>query len=111
MPEAIRRVVVHQSNGLHVGIDNGAPDEVESPLLQVLRERITLLRFRGDIRAALSLTVDRPVPNETPNVGVEAPEFFLDRKKRTRIFHSAINLEPVPHQPGIEQQFFECAPE
>ena len=36
------RVVVHQPNRLHVGIDNGTADETKAAFLEILRKRVTL---------------------------------------------------------------------
>src|SRR5690349_23713186 len=108
MPEAVDRVIVYQADRLHVGINDRAAHEVQSPLLQIFGEGIAFLSLHGHVRAALALTVDRPVPNETPNVGVEGSEFLLNREKRARVFHRTVNLETVAHQSGIEQQFFDA---
>jgi hypothetical protein len=35
--EAIRRMIVHQSSRLHVGIDDGAADKPKATLLEILR--------------------------------------------------------------------------
>jgi hypothetical protein len=36
------RVVVHQPNRLHVGIDNGTADETKAAFLEILRKSVTL---------------------------------------------------------------------
>lgn len=44
--EAIGRMIVHQSGGLHVGIDDRTADKSESALLEILGQRVAL-RARG----------------------------------------------------------------
>ena len=41
--EAVDEMIVHHSDGLHVGVDDGRADEVESALLEVFAEGV---RFR-----------------------------------------------------------------
>lgn len=35
--EAISRMIIYQSGGLHVGIDDGASDKSKTALLEILR--------------------------------------------------------------------------
>src|SRR4029079_19289921 len=44
--EAAHQVIVHHPGGLHVRVDDRAPDELEAALLEILAERVRLLRRR-----------------------------------------------------------------
>src|SRR5437879_13138341 len=93
--ETIDEVIVHHSNGLHVGINDCRTNETESAMLEVLAERI------GFDRSCRNLSHDLPPVklwlsvNETPGIGVEASELFLDFEKRACVAHGGFNLHTV----------------
>src|ERR1041384_1989141 len=99
--ETPHEVVVYHSDGLHMGVNDRRTNETESPTLKVLAERIGFVRSRGNLwhdppPVKLCLSV-----NETPAIGVEASELFLDFEERACIPHGGFDLHPVSNDPGI----------
>ena len=69
--EAISRMVVHQSNRLHVGIDDRAADKAKAALFEILRECVTL-RARGrDLRHACPAIHFLFSTDQLPDVAIE----------------------------------------
>jgi len=77
MSKAMHQVIVHHPGGLHVRITNGRADEIESALLQVLAHRVRDARSGRDVFHRARVVDDRAALHETPDVTVEAAEFFL----------------------------------
>ena len=69
--EAIGCVIVHQSGGLHVGIDDCAADKPESTLLEILRQRVAFWARGRNLRHACPAIHFRFTPDELPNVAIE----------------------------------------
>src|ERR1700716_901491 len=93
--ETIDEMIVYHSNGLHVGIHDRRTNEAESATLKVLAERIGLDRSCRDLSHDLPPVKLWLSVNETPAIGVEASELFLDFEKRACVAHGGLNLHTV----------------
>ena len=93
--ETIDEMIVYHSNGLHVGIHDRRTNETESAMLEVLAERIGFDRSCRDLSHDLPPVKLWLSVNETPAIGVEAFELFLDFEKRACIAHGGLNLHTV----------------
>src|SRR5229473_7935659 len=93
--QTIDEVIVYHSNGLHVGIQDCRTNETESATLKVLAERIGLDRSRGNLSHDLPPVKLWMSVNETPAIGVEASELFLDFEKRACVAHRGLDLHSV----------------
>ena len=97
-------MVVYHSGGLHVGIDDGAADELEAAALEVLADRIGVLRAGGHLLHELPGILDGLAAGESPDVQVKAAEFLLHCKERAGIDNRGLDLEPVAHNCRVLQQ-------
>src|SRR5258708_7951799 len=93
--ETIDEVIVYHSDGLHVGINDCRTNETESATLKVLAERIGLDRSCRNLSHDLPPVKLWPSVNETPAIGVEASELFLDFEKRACVAHGRLNLHTL----------------
>src|SRR3990170_1310738 len=76
--EAVDRVVVHEADGLHERVAHRRPDEPETALLQILRERMRELRLRRQLGKRAPAADDRLSVDEAPEICVEAAAVCLD---------------------------------
>src|SRR5882724_5714690 len=102
-PKASRRMIVHQSDGLHKRVANGGAHKLESPALQILAHRI---RLGGAGRNLRRLDLLRFSPNELPDVGVETPELLLHLEKRIGILDRRRDLQTVADDAFVAKQLF-----
>src|SRR6266850_3844841 len=93
--ETIDDVIVHHSNRLHVRIDDRRANEAESPELEVLAECVGFGRSRWNLPCSLPVVRLGSAADETPTVGVEVPEPFLDLEKCACVAHCGFDLLPV----------------
>src|SRR5689334_7114496 len=71
VPEAVDRMVVHQSRRLHERVADGGPDKAKTTLLQVLAHRVGLGCRRRDLAVTTAVTLQRSSPDEAPDVSIE----------------------------------------
>src|SRR5262249_1894175 len=83
---------------------HGRTDETESAALQVLAECVRFRRSCRNLPHRIPLVELRPAANETPAVGVETPELFLDFEKRTRVTHCSFDLQAVANDSSIQHE-------
>src|SRR5258706_6448459 len=88
-------VIVHHSNRLHVRINDRRANEAESPELEVLAECVGFGRSRWNLSRSLPVVRLGSAADETPAVGVEVPEPFLDLEKCARVAHCGFDLHQV----------------
>src|SRR5260221_13213531 len=93
--ETIDDVIVYHSNRLHVRINDRRADEAESPQLEVLAECVGFGRSRWNPPLSLPVVELGPAADETPAVGIEVAEPFLDFEKRACVAHCGFDLHPV----------------
>src|SRR6267378_1056832 len=93
--ETIDDVIVHHSNRLHVRINDRRANEAESPELEVLAECVGFGRSRWNLPRSLPVVRLGSAADETPTVGVEVPEPFLDLEECACVSHCGIDLHPV----------------
>src|SRR6476469_4824690 len=95
MPEARDDVVVDHADSLHVGIDDRAAYEFEAALLEVLAERVRLLRRGRQVLHVREAVLNWFAADETPDVFVERAELFLHVEKSLGIRNCRGNLQPI----------------
>src|SRR5687767_11131272 len=101
--EAVSRVIVDESHGLHEGVTNRRADEFESPPEEIAAQSVRFHGTRRNFCQCPSATHERRSPNEVPDVCVEAAEFLLNGNESLRISDSAFDLEPVANNPRVQQ--------
>jgi hypothetical protein len=108
--KAIDEVIVHHADCLHVGIEDGGADEAETPALEILAERVGLARGRRNLPDRLPSIQLGPSAHETPAVGVETSELFLNCAKRPRVAHRGFDLQPVSNDSRIRCELLNSFP-
>jgi len=103
-------VIVDHPDGLHKRVADGRAHELEAARLEVPAQRVGFGRSVGNF-----LERSPPVPfglaaDESPEIGVKAPELFLNGEKRLRVGDRGGDLEPVPNDPRIGEQLAHFAP-
>jgi hypothetical protein len=78
MPETTRDVVVHHPGRLHVGVTDRASYEIEAARFEIFAHGVRFGGFGGKVLEGPEAVANRFSADETPNVGVEGSEFFLD---------------------------------
>src|SRR5262245_51979847 len=104
MAEAVDQVVVDHADRLHVRIDDGRADEVETALLEIFAEGVGRLGSRRNIPDGTPTILDGPPVDEAPLVRVEASELLLHPEKRARVAHCRGDLATVAHDARIAEQ-------
>src|SRR5258705_11583925 len=99
--ETIDDVIVHHSNRLHVRINDRRANEAESAELEVLAECVGFGRSRWNLPRSLPMVKLGPPADETPAVGVEVPELFLDFDECACVAHCGFDLLAVANDRRI----------
>jgi len=107
--ETIDNVVIDHAHGLHVGVDDGRPDEVETPTLEVLAEPRRLLGDSGDLRERRKVILPWLSSDESPLVGGEATQLVLELQEGLGILDGGLDLQPVADNAWVSKQFFHLA--
>ena len=97
-------MVVHHTDGLHVGIDDGRTDEGESSILQVRAESLRFRRHRRYLVHVFPFIENGFSSNELPDVGIETAKLLLHFQKSLRIVDGGTDLELVADDRRILQQ-------
>lgn len=87
-----------------MGVDDCAPHELETALLEVAAEGIGLFARGGELAHSLPFVDLRLAANEAPDVFVERAEFFLYFQKGAGIGDRSVHFEAIPDDAGIEEQ-------
>ena len=98
------QVIVDHARCLHQRVADGRAHELKSASKQIAAHRIGFCRARGHLRHAAPPVLPRFASHKAPEVTVETPHFFSERKKRLRILDRSGDLEPISHDPGVAQQ-------
>src|SRR5688572_3113501 len=104
VPKAAHEVVVHHTDRLHVGIDDGRADEGKSALSKVLAERVRDGRPRRDVLLCSMAANDRLAVDESPLVLREASELFLHGEKCARILDRRLDLHAISDDARIAEK-------
>ncbi len=97
-------MVVHHANRLHVGINNGAAHELETPLLQIVAQGVG---FRGggrDVLHDLAAVPQGLAAYKPPNICIEAAKLLLDGQECLGVAHGGTDLQAISYDPGVPQQ-------
>src|SRR6185436_20234438 len=97
-------MVVYHADGLHKRIANRGSNEVKPAANQVLAHGVGLRRTRRHFLHGLPSILQRTAIDETPDVGIEAAEFFLDLEKRLRVLNGGSHLESVSDNAGVGEE-------
>ncbi len=103
----MHQVIVHQPCGLHVGVDDRAPHELEAALLEVLAERVGFLARGGELIHPLPAIDLGLAVHETPDVIRKRAEFVLNFQETLSIGHRRDDFESITHDARIEQQLLD----
>src|SRR5438874_2455145 len=93
--EAIGRVVVDQTHGLHEGVARRRTHELEAAALQILAHESRLRRLRGYLREATPAVLDRLPANEAPEVRVQRAHLFSKPERRPCVCNGRLDLRAV----------------
>src|ERR1700675_423742 len=99
--ETIDEVIVYHADRLHMGIHDRRTNETKSATLKVLAERVGCVRSRRNLSHDLPSVKLWPSVNESPAIGVEASELFLDFEKGARVGHGGLDLHAVANDLSI----------
>ena len=70
-------MVIDQTDRLHMGVNNGWTNERKPSLLQVPANGFGFFRHSRYLGHGFPLFDDRLIPNEMPQIFIEAPPFIL----------------------------------
>jgi hypothetical protein len=97
-------MIVHQANGLHEGVTNGCPNELEPSFLQILAHRFRLRSAGGDISHIFPGVLHWFAINELPDVMVKAAKLFLHLQEGFGVGDGRLDFELIPDDLGISEQ-------
>src|SRR5581483_3043677 len=104
MPEAVRGVVVHHSNGLHEGIDDRRPNERKPAFFQCFAQCLGLLCFGRDLFYGSEAVLDRATVRTLPDKFIEVFAFFSHREKRFCIPDGRFDLLTIANNSFVVQE-------
>ena len=100
-------MVVDHAYRLHVRVHRSRSHEGETSHPQIGRETIGCggrLRHPRCVRPGVD---DGPAIHETPDIGVEAPEFLGNREEGASILDRRLDLSPVPDNARVQEELFD----
>src|SRR5438445_8949512 len=100
-PEAVRQVVVHHPDGLHVRIADRRTDKLEPSTLEGLAHSVRLLRPWRDLSQGPPPARFRSIARELPDVRIKPPELLLNREERLGIADRRCDLRAVSDDAGV----------
>src|SRR5919204_6600773 len=103
--EAVGRVIVHETDGLHERIADRRTDEAESAPDKILAQGVGFRRPRRYLTQRLPVVHLRRTADELPDVLVEGAELLLHSQKRARVRDRARHLETIANDARILEQF------
>src|SRR6266508_386333 len=104
MPMAFHQMVVDHAGGLHEGVDDGRPAELEAAARQLLRHRPRHRGLGRNLRRR-PVAVDLRFPvEEAPQQAGEARLFLHHVEIGARGEHRAFDLHAVAHDAGVEHE-------
>src|SRR5262245_7882292 len=95
--KAAHLMIVHHADRLHEGIHDRRADELETALLQVLRQRVGYFGTRRDVAPSAPATLDRLAVDEGPKIARKAAELLPQRDEGARVDDCCIDLGAVAH--------------
>src|SRR4029079_13374714 len=102
--ETVDQMVVHHSDRLHVGVDDGRTNEGKSATFEILAERVRFGRGCRNPRRPPPIHFRSPA-DEAPTIGVERSELFLNLEERARVADCARDFQAVSNDPGVRDEF------
>ena len=94
-------MVIHQAQGLQVGVHDRGPHEGEAPLLERLAQGLGLRGHGRNLRQGARMVHLRRPAHEGPQEGVEAAEFLLHRQEGAGVLPGGEDLQAVAHDSRI----------
>jgi hypothetical protein len=108
MPIAMHQVIVHQSGGLHVGVDDRAPHEFEPALFEILAQRVGFFACGGELIHS-SPTIDLGLAaDEAPDVLGERTEFVLHFQELSSVVDRREDLQTIADDARIEHELLDA---
>lgn len=105
--KATLRMVDDHAGGLHMGVDNRRPDELEAAPLEIFTQGVRLAAGGRIIFQGFKAIDDRLAANEAPDVRVTTAELFLNLQELARIVHRGVDFQAIANDAGIIQQRFD----
>ena len=97
-------VIIHQPYCLHECVTDGGAYEFEAAALKIFAHCIGFGRPGWQLLRISPLVFLRFASHELPDVGVEAPELFLDGQERFSILNRRRDLQTIADDAGIIEQ-------
>src|SRR3954468_7435250 len=104
MSEARHKMIIHHAHGLHVRVNNRAPDKLKTPLLEVFAQGIGFLRCRRQLLHAGDAVLNRPAIHNSPNVIIKASKFLLNSKKTLGVRNRRLDLPSISDNSWISKK-------
>lgn len=94
-------MIVHHADRLHVRVNYGGANKIESAFFQILAEFFRQWRLRRDFREAAPVVLYGSAVDELPLVIRKAAKLFLDSEERASILDRRCNFEPISNDARI----------
>src|SRR3954468_6198824 len=107
MSEARHKMIIHHADGLHVRVNNRAPDKLEAALLEVFAQCVRFLRCRRQLLHAGDAVLNRPAIHKPPNVIVKVTELLLNFKKTLRVRNRRFDLQSISNDSWINKKLLD----
>ncbi len=108
MPIAVNEMIVHQPRGLHVGINNRAPHELEAALFEIFAQCVGFLARGGELVHPFPAIHLGLAVHKAPNVFGKRTKFVLHVNKRPGIADRRDDLEPIADDAWVQKEFFDA---
>jgi hypothetical protein len=98
------QMVIHHPGGLHLGINDGGPYELESPLLEIPAYQVRQCGFGGHFLERFQFIAYGLSIDESPNVPVEGSEPLPDYDESIGVADCRVDFESVADYSAVLEQ-------
>ena len=98
------QMVIHHPGGLHLGINDGGTDELESPLLEIPAYQVRQWGFGGHFLERFQFIAYGLPIDESPNVPVEGSKPLPNDDESLGIADCRVDFEPVADYSTVLEQ-------
>src|SRR5262249_39228362 len=104
VPGAAHEMIVYHAGGLHEGVDDGRPHELEAAARELLRDLSRQLRLRRGLRGGAEAIDLRLAVEKVPEQAREARALLHRLEIGAGREHAALDLQAVAHDAGVLHQ-------